>query len=112
MNDVTILITRAQMGQAEPALGEKLVASYLSLLELEDRLPARICFYAEGVRLVCEGSHVLEELLSLAGLGVELIACGTCLNHYGLTKSLRVGREGNMREIIAAQFEAAKVITI
>jgi selenium metabolism protein YedF len=112
MNDVTILITRSQMGQADPELGKKLLASYLGLLELEDRLPTRICFYAEGVHLVCEGSHVLDELLSLAGKGVDLIACGTCLNYFGIAKQLRVGREGDMRQIIAAEFEAAKVITV
>jgi selenium metabolism protein YedF len=112
MNDLTILITRAQMGQADPALGEKLIVSYLGLLDLEDRLPRRICFYGEGVRLVCEGSPVLDELLTLASRGVELIACGTCLGFYGLTKEMRVGREGNMREIIGAQFDAARVVTI
>ncbi len=112
MTDLTILITRAQMGQADPELGKKLIASYLGLLDLDDRLPARICFYAEGVHLACEGSHVLDELLTLAGKGVELIACGTCLNFYGLTAKLRVGREGNMREIIAAQFDTERVVTI
>lgn len=108
----TILITRTGMGHAEPALSHKLIASYLGLLDLENRLPQTIAFYADGVHLVCEGSHVLEELAALAARGVDLVACGTCLNHFGLAKSVRVGREGTMRDIIAAQFEADKVITL
>jgi hypothetical protein len=107
-----VLVTRAGMGHAEAELGHKLIATWLGLLDLENRLPETICFYGEGVRLVCEGSHVLDELLTLAGRGVQLLACGTCLNHYGLTGALRVGRESNMREIQAAQFEADKVITL
>jgi sulfur relay (sulfurtransferase) complex TusBCD TusD component (DsrE family) len=108
----TLLITRAGMGQADPELSRKLITSYFGLLDLEDHLPGTIAFYGEGVRLACEGSHVLEELGALAARGVDLIACGTCLNYYGLTKSLRVGREGTMRDIIAAQFDAEKVVTI
>jgi len=108
----TLLITRAGMGQADPELGRKLIAAYLGLLDLEDRRPETIAFYGEGVHLVCEGSHVLEELAALAARGVNLVACGTCLNFYGLANNLRVGREGTMREIIAAQFEAEKVVTI
>ena len=34
--------------------------------DLEDRLPRRICFYGEGVRLACEGSPVLDQLPDLA----------------------------------------------
>jgi hypothetical protein len=108
----TLLITRAGMGEAAPELGRKLIAAYLGLLDLESRLPGTIAFYGEGVHLVCEGSHVLEELGALAARGVDLVACGTCLNFYDLAKSLRVGREGTMRDIIAAQFDAGKVVTI
>ena len=108
----TLLITRAGMGQADPELSRKLLASYLGLLDLENRPLGTIAFYAEGVHLVCEGSHVLDELSALAARGVDLVACGTCLNFYGLAKSLRVGREGTMRDILAAQFEAEKVVTI
>jgi hypothetical protein len=110
--NTTLLVTRTGMGHAEPALAHKLIASYFGLLDLEDRLPQTIAFYAEGVRLVCEGSHVLEELAALVARGVDLVACGTCLNYYDLTKSRQVGREGTMRDIIAAQFDADKVITI
>ena len=41
-NSVTIPVTRNGMGQAEPELAHKLVATYLDLLDLEDRLPGHI----------------------------------------------------------------------
>lgn len=112
MTTTTLLITRPGLGQAEPALSHKLLASYLGLLDLENQLPATIAFYAEGVQMACEGSPVLEELAALAERGVDLVACGTCLNFYGLTRSLRVGREGTMRDVIAAQFGADRVVTL
>ena len=109
---VTILVTRNGMGQAEPELAHKLVASYLDLLELEDRLPEYICFYAEGVKLACEGSPVLEVLRDLAGRGVQLVVCTTCLRFYELESQLAVGEAGDMRRIQAAQWESSRVITI
>lgn len=109
---VTIVINNNGMGQAEPVLGHKLVTTYLNMLDLDDRLPRTICFYAEGVKLAVAGSPVLEELDSLAAKGVRLLVCSTCLNHFGLLDDLRVGTAGGMKDIVAAQWSASKVITL
>jgi hypothetical protein len=108
----TLLFTRNGMGQADPALAQKLAGSYLDLLDLEDRLPATICFYAEGVKLACEGSPVLETLSGLAERGVTLLVCTTCLQFFDLEARLAVGEAGNMRQIQAAQWDAGKVISL
>lgn len=107
-----IVVNNNGMGQAEPALSHKLIQTFLNMLDLDDRLPRTICFYAEGVKMAVEGSPVLEELQSLADKGVELIVCTTCLNHYGVMQQLRVGAAGSMKEIVAAQWNAQKVITL
>jgi intracellular sulfur oxidation DsrE/DsrF family protein len=109
---VTILVTRDGMGTAEPELAHKLAGTYFNLLELQDLLPQAVCFYAEGIRLVTKGSPILEELRSLEAKGVRLIVCGTCVNHYHVAEQVRVGRVGSMKDIIAAQWESEKVITI
>ncbi len=57
-SDTILLITRNGMGDAEPALQQKLVTTYFKLLDENNILPAAICFYADGVRLVVEGSPV------------------------------------------------------
>lgn len=111
-DDVTIVIARNGMGQADPALAQRLAGNFLDLLDCEDRLPKRICFYAEGVKLACEGSPVLETLQALGARGVELIVCTTCLRYFDLEQSLAVGTAGNMKQIQAALWDAAKVIAI
>lgn len=109
---VVVVFNNNGMGQAEPALGQKLAATFLNMLDLDDRLPATICFYAEGVKLAVTGSPVLEELASLQAKGVALIVCTTCLNHFGLVDELKVGTAGGMKDIVAAQWSADKVITL
>jgi len=111
-SETTILITRYGMGQAEPALQLKLIATYLKLLDEHDILPAAICFYTEGVKLAVTGSPVLEQLQSLQAKGVHLILCSTCLNYYNLTGEVKVGIVGGMTDILEMQRRADKVITI
>jgi hypothetical protein len=109
---VTVLITQDGMGHADTELKHKLVRTYLDLLSLEDPLPDTICFYTEGIRMVIEGSPVLEELGALQRQGVRLIVCRTCVDHFGVADKVRVGEVGNMKEILTAQWDAEKVVTI
>jgi intracellular sulfur oxidation DsrE/DsrF family protein len=100
------------MGEADPELKTKLIQTYFRLIDEADTLPSVICFYAEGVHLVVDGSPVLESLQSIENKGVRLIVCNTCLNFYGLSDNVAVGIKGGMTDIIEAQRRAAKVITL
>ncbi len=107
-----ILVTRQGMGTGDSELQMKLMGNYLRLLDESNTLPSVICFYTEGVKLIIEGSPVLEPLQSLEQKGVRLIICSTCLNYYGLADKVRVGIIGGMTDIIEAQWRADKVITL
>ncbi len=100
------------MGSAEVGLQQKLLDTYLRLLLEASLLPAAICFYTDGVKLVIEGSPLLERLGQLEQRGVRLIVCSTCLNYFGLTEKVRAGIVGGMPDIIEAQANASKVVTI
>ncbi len=113
MDRATVLVfTRAGLGHAEPALQGRLATTFLSLLLEHDLLPAKICFYTDGVRLTCEGSPVLEQLKALEAQEVELIICKTCLDYFGLADKVRVGVVGGMPDIITAMEQADKVISL
>jgi selenium metabolism protein YedF len=112
VSDTVILITRNGMGEGEPALQQKLIQTYLKLLDENNTNPAVICFYTQGVRLVVEGSPVLDTLKSLESKGVRLVLCSTCLNYYSLVDQVRVGVVGGMTDILEAQLRADKVITL
>ncbi len=111
-SETVLLITRNGMGDAEPALQIKLITTYFKLLDESNVLPAVICFYANGVHLVVEGSPVLESLKSLESKGVHLVLCNTCLNYYNLSDKVQVGIVGGMTDIIEAQRRAGKLITL
>ena len=100
------------MGKSDEKLQLTLAAKYFELLLQNNSLPSAICFYTDGVKLVCEGSPVIEQLQALEAKGVRLIVCSTCLNHLGLSEKVKVGIVGGMGDIIEAQVKAEKVISI
>jgi len=100
------------MGNGPEGLQQTLAVKYLSLTAQAEEKPAQILFYADGVKLVCEGSLVLEWLRSLEAAGVELTICSTCLEYFGLTDSVKVGKVGGMPGILAALQAADKVISL
>ncbi|MCF7805193.1 MAG: DsrE family protein [Candidatus Marinimicrobia bacterium] len=107
-----IMITNEGMGTGDAELRYILINTYLSLLNDNDVLPGAICFYADGVKLVTEGSPVLDVLKSLEQKGVDLVLCNTCLKYHGLLDKIGVGIIGGMPDIITAQWKAEKVITL
>ncbi|MCL4561425.1 MAG: DsrE family protein [Chloroflexi bacterium] len=111
-SETVLLITRYGMGDAEPELQQKLITTYFKLLDENNTLPAAICFYANGVRLVVSGSPVLDTLKSLESKGVRLILCSTCLNYYNLADQVQVSIVGGMTDILEAQRRAGKVISL
>lgn len=108
----TILVTRYGMGDAPEDLRLALAENYFKLLAENDVLPETIAFYGEGVKLVVEGSPVMDQLKALEAKGVRLVACTTCLNFFELMDRIEVGVAGGMTGIIEAQFGGSKVIAI
>jgi len=112
LKNAIIQVTSNGMGKGDQDLQHKLIAKYLTLIQMNEELPNAIVFYTDGVKLVVEGSPVLDELQSLESKGVRLIVCSTCLEHYELVTKVQVGIVGGMADIIEAQVNAEKIITV
>jgi len=106
------LFTRFGLGQAPAELQQKMADIFLSLLGEWKVLPGKLLFYTDGVKLVCEGSPVLEQLRALEAKGVDLIVCSTCLNYFGLMDKVQVGAVGGMAAILQSLSQAEKVVSV
>ncbi|WP_321971042.1 sulfurtransferase-like selenium metabolism protein YedF [Paratractidigestivibacter sp.] len=107
--NVVIQVASDAMGTGDDELGHKLIKGFIFSLTQLDELPATMLFYNGGARLTCEGSASLEDLKNLADAGVEILTCGTCLDHYGLSEKLAVGEVTNMY-VIAQKLIGASVV--
>jgi selenium metabolism protein YedF len=95
----TVFIPASEIGRGESELGALLMKGFIFALAESDAPPKRIIFMNSGVRLAVKGSESLANLLRLESRGVEILACGTCLDYYKVKDSLAVGRVSNMYEI-------------
>ncbi len=109
-DNTVVVISSATMGEGDPELGRILMKGFLYALTQLDTLPKTLLFYNGGAFLTCEASASLEDLKSLEAQGVQILTCGTCLNHYGLTEKLKVGEVTNMYVIAETMAGASKLI--
>jgi hypothetical protein len=107
--ETVVFCNQDQMGHGDRALGQKVLATFL---KKSISLPgfSAILFVNSGVKLVAPGSPVLAELQSLEERGVDMVPCGTCLQHYGITPA--VGKVSDMDTILREMARAEKVITL
>jgi len=107
--DTVVVLNQDQMGHGDRALGQKILGTFL---KKSIALPGftAIVFYNAGVKLVGPESPVLAELRALEERGVDLVPCGTCLSHFGVTPS--VGKVADMDTILQEIGRAKKVVTL
>jgi len=107
-----VLVARDSLGRGSAELGAILMRGFFHTLNEAPILPTIIIFMNSGVHLVVERSPVLEDLRALGDKGVEVWACGTCLDYYDLKAKQAVGQVSNMYSIEEALLQADSVISI
>jgi selenium metabolism protein YedF len=98
------------MGQGDDELGRSLINAYMETLLHFAKDLKHITLVNSGVKLAVEGSPVLAHLKELQSMGVEILACGKCLDHFQLTDKLKAGAVSNMFAIVEAHSKVGKVL--
>jgi selenium metabolism protein YedF len=109
---IVLAVSSDTMGRGDDDLGGLLLRNHLHVLCEVTPRPDVIVFLNSGVRLAVEGSPALDDLRTLAGLGVRMLLCGTCLTHFELKEQVAVGEVSNMYAISETMLRAAKVINL
>lgn len=100
------------MGRGSAELGERLMGAFFHSLQDIPVKPATIVFMNAGVKLAVEGSRAFDDIRTLAHQGIEILACGTCLDYYGLADKLAVGQVSNMYDIANVLLEAGRIVEL
>ena len=108
--NLVVQVSSDAMGNGSDELGRNLMKAFIYALTQQDELPATMLFYNGGAHLTCEGSPALDDLKALAEQGVEILTCGTCLNHFGIADTLAVGEVTNMYVICQKLEQASHIV--
>lgn len=93
--DKTLFLKSNTIGEGE--LGAKLAVGFLKSTLEQPKLPKRVICVNTAVLLTTaeDDAPVIEVLKALEAKGVEIFSCGVCLEHFGVTDKLKVGKIGN-----------------
>ncbi len=105
-----IALLKNRLGEGSQELGETLIKGFVNTLPEITLKPRTIIFMNAGIYLALKDSPVLESLKKLEKMGVELLACGACLDYFKKKDELGVGRISNMYEIMERMTQTGKVI--
>ncbi|MGL4800020.1 MAG: sulfurtransferase-like selenium metabolism protein YedF [Cellulosilyticaceae bacterium] len=105
-----VVLASDKMGEGDEKLGHLLMKGFIYALTEQDELPQTVLLYNRGAYLSAGESESVADLKFLESKGVEILTCGTCLNHYGLGDKLAVGNVTNMYVIVEKQLQATKII--
>jgi selenium metabolism protein YedF len=109
---IMVMCATDRIGYGDDVLGSKLMINFLrTLSEMGDEL-WRLVFVNNGVKLTIEGSEILEDLKAYEAAGLNILVCGTCLDHFNLLEKKQVGETTNMLDIVTAMQLSDKVINL
>lgn len=108
--DYIVVIKSDTMGVGEVELGHILLRAFVNSLIEADKLPKAILLYNNGVKVALKGTDTALSLQALEEKGVAIIACGTCVDYYGVKEQLTVGMISNMYTLTRYMSEAGHIV--
>ena len=87
-----------------------LITNFIKAIKDLEKLPQKMVFYNRGVILATDDSPVIDHLKDLEKMGVELLLCATCVDHYSLGTRISTGTLSNMYSIAQTMASAGNII--
>jgi selenium metabolism protein YedF len=109
-DELVFFIDSDSLGKGSEELGSILMRALLHTLGEADIKPQKLILVNSGVKLACKGSPTLEDLQLISSQGVDILACGTCLNYFELKDKLKIGRVSNIYEILNSLSRAGRAV--
>ncbi|MBA3013916.1 MAG: sulfurtransferase-like selenium metabolism protein YedF [Proteobacteria bacterium] len=109
---ILVMVATDRMGHGDDGLGAGLLINFLKTLKEMGPELWRLVLVNGGVTLAVEGSPALPILQGLAGDGVRILVCGTCLDHFKLLDKKQVGETTNMLDIVTGLQLADSIINV
>ncbi len=105
-----VLVLNSEFMGQDPEIGANLMQACIHTLSDIDVIPEYIILYNSAVKLFETNENIYNDLLHLSNLGVNIISCGACIEHYNITKN--IGEITNMYNILQLLTKADKVVYV
>ncbi|MCX7827984.1 MAG: sulfurtransferase-like selenium metabolism protein YedF [Thermanaerothrix sp.] len=109
--DMGLLILSRTMGSESAELGEALMKAFLETMRQSGRVGV-LALMNGGVFLALPESSACDTIREMEAQGTQVLVCGTCTKHFGITDRIAAGAVSNMFEITEQVFRMPKAVTI
>lgn len=109
--DLLLIVGSDVIGKDE-ALGRVLMKGMFETMKVTKELPHTIFFLNTAVKLTTIDEEMIPLFQDFAAQGVEIFTCGTCMKHFDLEKSLKVGYRGTTNHIVEGMKDFEKTVWI
>ncbi|ADD67223.1 selenium metabolism protein YedF [Denitrovibrio acetiphilus DSM 12809] len=109
--NIVVFITGETLGD-DKELGAMLMKGFIGNLKNMDILPKTVIFVNNSVKLLTFNEDVIASVRGLVDSGVEILACGMCLEFYGITDKLAIGRISDAYTVADKLFKSDKLIRL
>jgi len=106
-----LLLGSEGMGRGDDTLGLTILGNFLKTLVANPLRPEKIVCWNAGVKLLAKDSPVVASFHDLEGIGVEILACKTCVEYFGLQGKLQAGEISTM-PVISELLLRSDVLTV
>lgn len=96
MKDKVILLASDQLGFGDAGLGQSILETFFVLTKKREDLPKAVFCMNRGVFTLTKRSFVSVHLAEMAKSGVQVLACKTCVDHYGIEPEMTAGELSSM----------------
>jgi selenium metabolism protein YedF len=110
--ELLVLITTNKLGSGNEKLGERLMESYFEALIEEDKLPTKLVFLNEGIKLLIQDSNVIQSIKLLNEMGTRIYVSKMCIDEYQAGDLLKIGDIIEMGDIVGFMNSADDVIKL
>lgn len=106
-----LVVGTDSMGKEEE-IGRVLMKAFFETMKVTREIPGTIFFLNSGVKLTTSDEELVLLLKDIEAMGAEIFSCGTCLKHFGLEGSLKVGMRGTTDKLLEAITGREKTVWI
>lgn len=106
-----VMLSKNSFGEGDADFSESLLNVFLQTMYDAGHRPRAILMANSGVRLMDPKGSALPVLKSFHDAGCEVMACGLCLDYYGLKESVPSDQVTNMFTICEYLLTADRIVT-
>lgn len=106
-----LLLGSQGLGRGDDELGQTILTNFLKTLVGNPLRPDKIVCWNGGVKLLTADSPAVGVLQDLEGIGVEILACKTCVDRFQIADQIRAGEVSTM-PVISDLLLRSEVLTV